>query len=207
MPTYEDRIDLYGADGKLLEENVPLEAISPMLNPTMEKIVHEVKRSVAVNLSGIENALEKAAYGGKSNFIPGRELKLPIVENVDVLSEKIEKMIRIHDEDDFNLKLINKGNQLLVQLPSQRMKMAADYTVSTLVTGSAVIQAIIDTFDVDKFNASSVKTAVLGRYPQTVDFAGANITALLGPPQMLEGVGYGLRNITANHVVAITKKN
>jgi methyl-coenzyme M reductase beta subunit len=207
MPTYEDRIDLYGADGKLLEENVPLEAISPMLNPTMEKIVHEVKRSVAVNLSGIENALEKAAYGGKSNFIPGRELKLPIVENVDVLSEKIEKMIRIHDEDDFNLKLINKGNQLLVQLPSQRMKMAADYTVSTLVTGSAVVQAIIDTFDVDKFNASSVKTAVLGRYPQTVDFAGANITALLGPPQMLEGVGYGLRNITANHVVAITKKN
>jgi methyl-coenzyme M reductase beta subunit len=207
MPTYEDRIDLYGADGKLLEENVPLEAISPMLNPTMEKIVHEVKRSVAVNLSGIESALEKAAYGGKSNFIPGRELKLPIVENVNVLSEKIEKMIRIHDEDDFNLKLINKGNQLLVQLPSPRMKMAADYTVSTLVTGSAVIQAIIDTFDVDKFNASAVKTAVLGRYPQTVDFAGANITALLGPPQMLEGVGYGLRNITANHVVAITKKN
>ncbi len=207
MPTYEDRIDLYGADGKLLEEDVPLEAISPMLNPTMEKIVHEVKRSVAVNLSGIESALEKAAYGGKSNFIPGRELKLPIVENVNVLSEKIEKMIRIHDEDDFNLKLINKGNQLLVQLPSPRMKMAADYTVSTLVTGSAVIQAIIDTFDVDKFNASAVKTAVLGRYPQTVDFAGANITALLGPPQMLEGVGYGLRNITANHVVAITKKN
>lgn len=207
MPTYEDRIDLYGADGKLLEENVPLEAVSPMLNPTMEKIVHEVKRSVAVNLSGIETALEKAAYGGKSNFIPGRELKLPIVENVDLLSEKIEKMIRIHDEDDFNLKLINKGNQLLVQLPSQRMKMAADYTVSTLVTGSAVVQAIIDTFDVDKFDASAVKTAVLGRYPQTVDFVGANVTALLGPPQMLEGMGYGLRNITANHVVAITKKN
>jgi methyl-coenzyme M reductase beta subunit len=207
MPTYEDKIDLYGADGKLLEENVPLEAVSPMLNPTVEKIVQEVKRSVAVNLSGIETALEKAAYGGKSNFIPGRELKLPIVENVDVLSEKIEKMIRIHDEDDFNLKLINKGNQLLVQLPSQRLKMAADYTVSTLVTGSAVVQAIIDTFDVDKFDASAIKTAVLGRYPQTVDFVGANVTALLGPPQMLEGVGYGLRNIMANHVVAITNKN
>lgn len=207
MPTYEDRIDLYGANGKLLESDVPLEAVSPMLNPTMEKIVHEVKRSVAVNLSGIENALEKAAYGGKSNFIPGRELKLPLVENVDVLAEKIEKMIRIHDEDDFNLKLINKGNQLLVQLPFQRMKMAGDYTVSTLVTGSAVVQAIIDTFDVDKFDASAIKTAVLGKYPQSVDFSGANVTALLGPPQMLEGMGYGLRNITANHVVAITKKN
>jgi len=207
MPTYEDKIDLYGADGKLLESNVPLEAVSPMLNPTIENIVQEVKRSVAVNLAGIEKSLEKAAYGGKSNFIPGRELKLPIVENVDILAEKIEKMIRVDDEDDFNLKLINKGNQLLVQLPSQRLKMAGDYTVSTMVTGSAVVQAIIDTFDVDKFDASAIKTAVLGQYPQTVDFSGANVSALLGPPQMLEGMGYGLRNIMANHVVAITKKN
>ena len=52
-----------------------------------------------------------------------------------------------------------------------------------------------------------VKTAVLGRYPQSVDFMGANVSALLGPPVMLEGLGYGLRNIMANHVVAITKKN
>lgn len=207
MPTYEDKIDLYGADGKLLESDVPLEAVSPMLNPTIENIVQEVKRSVAVNLSGIEKSLEKAAYGGKSNFIPGRELKLPIVENVDVIAAKIEKMIRVDDEDNFNLKLINKGDQLLVQLPSQRMKMAGDYTVSTMVTGSAVVQAIIDTFDVDKFDASAIKTAVLGKYPQSVDFSGANVSALLGPPQLLEGMGYGLRNIMANHVVAITKKN
>jgi methyl-coenzyme M reductase beta subunit len=207
MPTYEDKIDLYGVDGKLLEENVPLEAVSPMVNPTIEKIVHEVKRSVAVNLTGIENALEKAAFGGKSNFVPGRELKLPIVENVDVISEKIRKMIQIDEDDDFNIKLINNGNQMLVQMPTQRMNVAADYTVSTLVTGGAVVQAIIDTFDVDKYDASAVKTAVLGKYPQSVDFTGANVSALLGPPVMLEGLGYGLRNIMANHVVAITKKN
>jgi len=207
MPTYEDRIDLYGVNGKLLEENVPLEAVSPMINPTIEKIVHEVKRSVAINLSGIETSLEKAAYGGKSNFVPGRELKIPLVDNVDLISEKIRRMIQVKEDDDFNIKLINGGKQMLVQLPSQRMTMAADYTVSTLVTGGAVIQAIIDTFDVDKFDAPAVKTAVLGRYPQTVDFSGANITALLGPPVMLEGLGYGLRNIMANHVVAITKKN
>lgn len=207
MPTYEDKIDLYGVDGKLLEENVPLEAVSPMLNPTIEKIVHEVKRSVAINISGIEKSLEKAAYGGKSNFVPGRELKIPLVENVEVIAEKIQKIIQLREDDDFNLKLIKGGKQMLVQLPSQRMNMAADYTVSTLVAGGAVIQAIIDTFDVDKFDAPAVKTAVLGRYPQTVDFTGANITALLGPPVMLEGLGYGLRNIMANHVVAITKKN
>lgn len=207
MPTYEDKIDLYGVNGKLLESDVPLEAVSPMINPTIEKIVHEVKRSVAINLSGIENALEKAAFGGKSNFVPGRELKLPLVDNADVLSEKIRKMVQVSEGDDFNLKMINGGNQMLVQMPSQRMTMAADYTVSTLVAGGAVIQAIIDTFDIDKFDAPAVKTAVLGRYPQSVDFMGANVTALLGPPVMLEGLGYGLRNIMANHVVAITKKN
>jgi len=207
MPTYEDRIDLYGVDGKLLEENVPLEAVSPMVNPTIEKIVHEVKRSVAVNLAGIESALENAAYGGKANFVPGRELKLPIVENVDIISEKIRKMIQVSEDDDFNIKLINDGSQMLVQMPTQRMTMAADYTVSTLVAGGAVVQAIIDTFDVGKYDAPAVKTAVLGRYPQTVDFTGANVSALLGPPVMLEGLGYGLRNIMANHVVAITKKN
>jgi len=207
MPTYEDRIDLYGVNGNLLEENVPLEAVSPMLNPTIEKIVQELKRSVAVNLSGIETALEKAAFGGKSIFVPGIELKLPpLIENVDIISEKVRKMIHVDREDDFNIKLINNGSQMLVQMPSQRMKMAADYTVSTLVAGGTVIQTIIDTFGVDKFDASAVKTAVLGRYPQSVDFMGANVTALLGPPVMFEGLGYGLRNIMANHVVAITKK-
>ena len=207
MPTYEDKIDLYGVDGKLLEENVPLEAVSPMYNPTISQIVQEVKRSVAINLAGIEKSLANAAFGGKSIFIPGRELNLPIVENADVITEKIQKIIQIDEDDDFNLKLINNGDQVLVQLPSQRMNMAADYTVSTLVTGGAVIQAIIDTFEIDQFEASAVKTAVLGRYPQTLDFHGSNITALLAPPVMLDGLGYGLRTIAANHIVSITKKN
>nr|WP_281034153.1 hypothetical protein [Methanocaldococcus fervens] len=30
MPHYEDKIDLYDERGKVLEENVPLEAISPL---------------------------------------------------------------------------------------------------------------------------------------------------------------------------------
>ena len=72
MPTYEDKIDLYGVDGKLLEENVPLEAVSPMYNPTISKIVQEVKRSVAVNLAGIEKSLASAAYGEKQTlFLEG----------------------------------------------------------------------------------------------------------------------------------------
>lgn len=207
MPIYDDIIDLYDSNGELLQENVPLEAISPMQNPSIGKIIYDIKRSVAVNLIGIENGLKNAAMGGKANFIPGRELNLPIVENAEMIGEKIKKIIQIKEDDDTNVKAINDGNQFLVQMPRERMNLAADYTVSSLVTGAAVIQAIIDTFDVDIFDGSTIKTAVMGAYPQTVDLSGANISALLGPPVLLEGLGYGLRNVSANHVVAITNKN
>ena len=207
MPMYEDRVDLYGADGKLLEEDVPLEAVSPLKNPTIANLVSDVKRSVAVNLAGIEGSLRKAALGGKSNFIPGREVDLPIVENAEAIAEKIKKLVQTSEDDDTNIRLINNGQQILVQVPTTRMGVAADYTVSALVTGAAVVQAIIDEFDVDMFDANAVKTAVMGRYPQTVDFTGANLSTLHGTPVLLEGLGYGLRNIMANHVVAITRKN
>ena len=89
MPTYDDKIDLYRVDGKLLEEQVPLEAISPLVNPTIKNIIEEIKRSVAVNLAGIEKSLANGAYGGKANFIPGRELDLAIVDNADAIADKM----------------------------------------------------------------------------------------------------------------------
>ena len=207
MPIYDDKIDLYSPNGKLLESDVPLEAISPMRNPAIENIIYNIKRSVAVNLSGIENGLKRGALGGKGRFIPGREIDLPITENAEIIGEKIRKMVRISDDDDTSVTMINGGNQLLVQVPKERITMAGDYTVSSLVTGAAVTQSIIDTFNVDIFDASTVKTAVMGAYPQTLDLSGANISAILGPPVLFEELGYGLRNVMANHVVAITNKN
>ena len=207
MPIYDDKIDLYSPNGKLLESDVPLEAISPMRNPAIENIIYNIKRSVAVNLSGIENGLKRGALGGKGRFIPGRELDLPITENAEIIGEKIRKMVRISDDDDTAVSMINGGNQLLVQVPKERITMAGDYTVSSLVTGAAVTQSIIDTCDVNIFDASTVKTAVMGAYPQTLDLSGANVSAILGPPVLFEGLGYGLRNVMANHVVAITNKN
>ena len=206
MPTYEDKIDLYGVDGKLLEEQVPLEAISPVINPTIKNIIQEIKRSVAINLAGIEKSLANGAYGGKANFIPGRELELDIVDNADAIADKIEKMLKISDDDDFNLNLLNGGKQILVQVPSERLSIAGDYSVASLATGSALIQAILDTFDINKYQASEIKTAAMGGYPHNVKLGGA-LTTLLGQTTHLEGLGYSLRNIGANHVVAITKKN
>ena len=206
MPTYEDKIDLYGVDGKLLEEQVPLEAISPVVNPTIKSIIQEIKRSVAVNLAGIEKSLANGAYGGKANFIPGRELELDIVDNADAIACRIGRMLKVNDDDDLNVEVLNGGKQLLVQLPSERLDIAGDYSVAPLATGSALIQAILDTFDIDKFQAVEIKTAAMGGYPHNVKLGGA-LTTLLGQTTHLEGLGYSLRNIGANHVVAITKKN
>lgn len=206
MPTYDDKIDLYGVDGKLLEEQVPLEAISPELNPTIINIIQEIKRSVAINLAGIEKSLANAAYGGKANFVPGRELDLDILGNADVIAEKVGKLLKVSDDDNLNVKLLNGGKQMLVQVPSVRLETAGDYSVAPLSTGAALIQAILDTFDINKFHASEIKTAAMGGYPHNVKLGGA-LTTLLGQTTHLEGLGYSLRNIGTNHLVAITKKN
>jgi methyl-coenzyme M reductase beta subunit len=206
MPTYEDKIDLYGVDGKLLEEQVPLEAISPVVNPTIKNMIQEIKRSVAVNLAGIEKSLANAAYGGKANFIPGRELELDIVGNADAIVEKMDKMLKVSADDDYNSRIMNGGKQVLVQVPSERLEISGDYSVAPLATGSALIQAILDTFEINKYQATEIKAAAMGGYPHNVKMGGA-ITTLLGQTTHLEGLGYSLRNIGVNHMVAITKKN
>lgn len=67
--------------GKLIEESVPLESISPLKNSAIQQMIYDIKRSAAVNLAGIEKGLKTGAMGGKSTYIPGREIDLPIVEN------------------------------------------------------------------------------------------------------------------------------
>lgn len=207
MAIYEDKIDLYGADGKALAKDIALEAISPLRNPTIKTMITDIKRSVAVNLAGVEASLKKAAIGGKVHFIPGRELDLDIVAKSSELAAKIKKIVQIEDGDDTVVEEINDGKLLLVKLPQRRIDVAGDYTVASSVTAAATVQAIIDTFDVDMFDGSTVKSAVYGKYPQTVDFSGGNISALLGPPATFEGFGFGFRNVGTNHIVAITKKN
>ncbi|WP_303235553.1 coenzyme-B sulfoethylthiotransferase subunit beta [Methanosphaera cuniculi] len=206
MPTYDDKIDLYGVDGKLLEEQVPLEAISPEVNPTIINIIREIKRSVAINLAGLEKSLANAAYGGKANFVPGRELNVDIVDNADAIADKIRKMLQVSEDDNTSVEVLNNGKQLLVQVPSVRLETAGDYSVAPLATGAALVQSVLDTFDINKFHASEIKTAAMGGYPHNVKLGGA-LTTLLGQTTHLEGLGYSLRNIGVNHVVAITKKN
>ncbi|HIP17400.1 MAG TPA: coenzyme-B sulfoethylthiotransferase subunit beta [Methanothermococcus okinawensis] len=207
MRKYKDMINLYDEKGNLVDENIPLEAISPLYNPVVKEIVKNIKRTVAVNLAGIENSLKTGAIGGKGCKVPGRTLDLPIVENAEAILEEVEKILRVSPDDDTNIRAINGGKQAVVQLPSKRLEISAEYSVSMLNTAMALKEALIKTFNIDMFEGSLVHAAIMGRYPQVMDYMGGNIASLLGAPSNMEGLGYALRNVMVNHYVATTKKN
>jgi len=205
MAKFDDKVDLYDDRGSLVESDVPIEALSPLRNPAIKSIVSGVKRTVAVNLEGIENSLKSASVGGGK--ILGREMDLDITGNAEALASALKDMVQVTDDDDTNVELLSGGKRILVQIPTARLESAAEYSVATLSTATALVQAIIKQFDVNMYDANMVKAAILGRYPQSVEYMGGNIATMLDIPQKLEGPGYALRNIMANHVAAATLKN
>ena len=207
MPKFKDKIDLYDDKGKLLEKDIPLEAISPVVNPAISKIVNLTKRSVAVSLEGIESALKTGKVGGKGRQILGKSLDFPLTKDADKIAKKIEETVRITKGDDTAVKVVGGGKSLLVQVPTQRVESGAEFVAGISCTASAVTEAILEMYKVDMFDGPFVKAAVWGMYPQTIDLEGGNVKSILEVPQKDEGVGYALRNILCNHNVVITKRN
>ncbi len=201
-----DKIDIYDDKGKLLESGVDLMDIAPTRNAAIQKIVKDTKRTVAVNLAGIENALASGKMGGAGRRILGRELKYDIVANASAIQDSVAKLIQVNKDDDTNVQVLAGGKQLRVQVPSLRTAIGADYVSASTVGAAAVVQTIIDMYKVDMFDAPIVKGAVWGSYPQTMDMMGSNVASILSIPQNNEGLGYSLRNITTNHIAAITGK-
>ena len=202
-----DKIDLYSDRGAKLKGDVDLGAISPLRNKAIKKIVHDTKRTAAVDLAGIEKALAAGKFGGKGRHIPAKAMNFDVVKNADKIVAKVADLVKVDAGDDTNVKSLNGGKQMLVQIPSARIEVGAEYVASLTCSSMATIQAMIDTFDLNMFNVPEVKAAIMGQYPQTMDLAGGNVKSILEIPQKDEGLGHSLRNIMANHLAAITKKN
>ena len=207
MPKYEDVIDLYDDRGKRIAKDIPLEAISPLRNSAIQKIASLTKRTVAVSLAGIENSLKTGKMAGDSTQIKGKEIDIPLVESADKIAARIKDMVQVYDGDDTVVEVKSGGKNIVVVVPTQRLAAGVEYTTGFTVTAAATVQAIIDEFNIPMYKANMVKGAVWGRYPQTVTFAGANVRSILEVPQNNEGAGYALRNIMANHVVALVNRN
>lgn len=205
MAKFNDTIDLYDDTGKLLKSNVPLEKISPLINPATRKIIDLTKRTIAVNLGGIEGALKTGKVG--KGHVLGRELDLDIVGNKDAVISKIKEMVQVQEGDDTNIREFSGGKMILVEVPSVRLEAASTYDAAITAVAAATTYAIVEQFDVGPFDAAMVKAACWGAYPHTQDMKGAQVTSILSIPQNNEGLGYALRNVPVNHFVMMTNKN
>ncbi len=207
MPKYSDRIDIYDDRGRMIDRNMPIEAISPLLNPAIKKIMNLVERSAVVRLDALQKALESGAVGGEQCKIPGREIKLSILNNADAIVDSLEKSLRVKPGDDTEISKLAGGNQLLVKLPTLRIESGVEYTTSFTATAAALCQALVDVFDLSMWDADMIHAGVWGRYPQSVNPVGAYVSTLLSVPQMNEGMGYALRNVPCAHIALIARKN
>ncbi len=202
-----DKIDLYSDRGVLLKSDVDLSAVSPLKNAAMKKLINLTKRTVAVNLAGIENNLKAGKVGGQGRQIKGRELKYDVTANADALAADIKKLLQVEEGDDTNVQVLGGGKQLLVQIPQARVDVAAEFVVGMTAAAAATTEALVTKFKTSMYDAPMVHAAVWGQYPQTVPMSGGNIASVLNIPQNDEGLGFALRNIMANHIAIITKKN
>jgi methyl-coenzyme M reductase beta subunit len=206
MAKYKESCDLYDDEGKLLKSGVTLDKISPLVNPGVKKILDLTKRTVAINLAGIDNAL-KTGKIGKDNQILGRSVKADVLKDVDALSDKIKAMVQVTDGDNTKITKVGGGKMLLVEVPSARLEAAATYDAASTAVAAATTYAIIDQYKVGMFDGNFVKSCIWGAYPQTMDMQGGNIVSILSIPQNNEGLGYALRNIPANHAAMMTHRN
>ncbi|MHC1631490.1 MAG: coenzyme-B sulfoethylthiotransferase subunit beta [Methanotrichaceae archaeon] len=202
-----DKIDLYSDRGVLLKSDVDLGAVSPLRNTAMKKLANLTRRTVAVNLAGIENGLKNGRVGGAQKQIKGRELNYDVVANADAIAEKIKTLLQVEEGDDTTVEVLGGGKQLLVQIPTARADVAAEFVVGMTSTAAATVEALVEQFSTGLYDGPMIHAAVWGSYPQTVPMTGGNIASILNIPQNDEGLGYALRNIMANHIAAITKRN
>ena len=189
MPKYKDVIDLYDDRGKRIAKDVPLEAISPLRNKAIKRIAAMTKRTVAVNLAGIEKSLKTGVIGGGGTQIRGKEIDIPLVKNAEKIAKAVKDMVQVYDGDETIVEVKPGGKSLIVIAPEERLSAGVEYTTGFTVTAAATVQAIIDEFDIPMHKANMVKGAVWGRYPQTVGFAGTNLRSILDLPQNNEGAG------------------
>ncbi len=207
MAKYTETIDLYDDGGKLLKSGVTIDKISPVGNAGIRKIIDLTKRTVAVNLGGLEAALSSGKVGGKMNQILGRGMDFSIVKDHEAIAAKIKSMVQVEEGDDTNIRTYGGGKMLMVEVPSARLSAAATYDAAITAVASATTLAVIDQYNVDMFNGSYVKAGVMGTYPQTMDMQGANVVGILSIPQNNEGLGFALRNVAANQFVMMTHRN
>ncbi len=216
---FEDKIDIYDDLGKCLAEDLPIETLSPLNNPYINRVLNFFKSTAFINLRKIEYMLRQGAFGYTSASrqdeinMPwhGRDWK--IMENAAAIAERLNKTIQVNDnlKDGSFVEILPGNDILMVKIPFKRMIAASSRDPPFSITAVALGQAISEIFDInpntDPDGVNIIKNVLVGRYPQTMGFQPSNpIFSLLRPPTVQEGLGTGYKTITINHIVALAEK-
>ncbi|MHC1623897.1 MAG: coenzyme-B sulfoethylthiotransferase subunit beta [Candidatus Methanospirareceae archaeon] len=204
MAEMEDKIDLYDDRGNVLVSDVPLDAISPLKNPAIKKIVNLTMRTGAIDLAKLETKIKTGAIGGRGMIIRGVGRNVEILDNAEEIRKEVEDILRVEEGDDTKVELLSGGKRMLTQTPTARIM--CDYSAGLTAAMGALTHAIIDVCNVDMWDASYVKAAVWGMYPQDPDTADGAVKMLVDIPIKNEGPGFALRNIPVNHLAATVGK-
>ncbi|NVM28544.1 MAG: methyl-coenzyme M reductase subunit beta [Candidatus Helarchaeota archaeon] len=217
---FEDKIDIYNDLGKCLAEDLPIETLSPLNNPYMNRVLTFLKSTAFVNLKKIERMLRQGKVGYSSTSRQD-EINMPwhardwnIVANAANIAEKLDKLIQVsyNKGKDGTFAQVLPGNDIImVKIPFQRMIASSGRDPPLSITAVAMGQALSEIFDVtpntDPDGVNILKNVLLGRYPQTMAFQPGNpIFSLLQPTTVQEGLGTGFKTITINHIVALAEK-
>ncbi len=199
-----DEIDLYDDRGNVLAKGVPLDAISPLKNAAIKKIVSMTIRTGAVDMAGLDKKLKTGTIAGRGMVIRGVGRDIPVLEKVNEIAKSVEDMLRVEPGDDTKVELIAGGKRMLTQVPTGRI--LADYSAGLTAAMGALTHAIIDVCDVSMWDAPYVHAAVWGMYPQNPDPGDGAVKMLVDIPMKNEGPGFTLRNIPVNHLAATVRK-
>jgi methyl-coenzyme M reductase beta subunit len=155
-----DRIDIYSDRGILLKSDVDLSAVSPLKNAAMRRLISLTKRTVAVNLAGIEAGLKTGKIAGGRRQIKGRELNLDVVANANAIADKMKTLLQVAPDDDTVVRVLGGGKQLMVQIPQARVNGASEFVVGLTAAAASAVEAIIAQFKVGIAEAPMIHAAV-----------------------------------------------
>ena len=98
---FEDKIDIYDDLGKCLAEDLPIEALSPLNNLYIIRVLNFLKSTAFVNLRKIEYMIRQGAFGYTSASRQD-EMNMPwhgrdwnIMENVSSIASQLRKVIKV----------------------------------------------------------------------------------------------------------------
>ncbi|MHA1386568.1 MAG: hypothetical protein ACTSR3_22680, partial [Candidatus Helarchaeota archaeon] len=217
---YKDKVDLYDSRNNCLASDIPIEALSPLHNSYIQKVLDFVKRTAIVNLGKLQNIMKKGTVGVMTSVKQDEckvmhTLDLPLVQDAPEIAERVKKLISVPNyngaPDDTEVFLCGNNQIMLVKMPKVRMNLAAGRDVVYTYSGQILAQVLSEMYDITPDTnpdyCGLIKTALYGRYPQTVQFAPGNVIGgFLKPPQIQEGIGIRYRLTTINNIVALTNK-